>query len=288
MSVKSSALSKNESSSLNALKTMFLLVIEAPFRPRWAFYRFKGFMYSYYMNRFHQNRIAEYQTPLQPLEDALASVTGKSKEEILEAGRTEILNKMQIQNRWVVGLPDEGGGGQKEGPIEVRYGPSPEFMKCVHIVCRLLRPDVVIETGVGKGFISASALDALEQNSKGKLYSVELPSLYFGYAKQVGEKIPDRLRHRWRLNFGPSAVVLPKLVEELGSVDVFVCDSSASYDNQITEFSIILAAMPAGGVLIVSLLKTDAFIESAETVDCEWTTTDCSKGRPIGLLRKLS
>ena len=275
-------------SVLNTLKTIVFLIIETPFRPRWAFYRFKGFLYGNYMNRFHQDRIQTYQERLQPLEDALAFVTGKSKNEVIEAGRTEILEKMKIQHPWVVGLPDEGGSGQTDGPIEVRYGPSPELMKCVHIVCRLMKPDVVIETGVAKGFTSASALDALEQNGKGKLYSVELPSLYFGYSDQVGERIPDRLRHRWRLDFGPSAIVLPKLVEELGSVDVFIYDSAGSYDNQIAEFSIILAAMPVGGVLVSDLMMTDALIELAETINCEWTTTDQTKPYPIGLLRKLS
>ena len=266
---------------------MLFLIIEAPFRPRWAFYRFKGFLYGNYMNRFHDSRIEEFQKRLQPLEDALAFVTGKSREEVIEASRTEILEKMQIQHPWVVGLPNEGGGGGGQGPIEVRYGPSPELMKCVHIVCRLMKPDVVIETGVAKGFTSAAALDALEQNGKGRLYSVELPSLYFGYADQVGERIPDNLRHRWRLDLGPSAVVLPKLADELGSVDVFIYDSAGSYDNQVTEFSIMLAAMPVGGVLISDLMMTDALIDLAETTNCEWTTTDQTKPYPIGLLRKL-
>jgi predicted O-methyltransferase YrrM len=275
-------------SILNFLKTVVFIVVEAGFRPRWAYYRFKGLLYSHFLNRFHQKHIEEYQKASQPLEDALAFITGKSREEVIEAGRSEILDKMQIRDRWVVDLPHEDDHETKKGPIEVRYGPSPEFMKCVHIICRLMQPDVMIETGVGKGFISASALDALEQNGKGKLYSVELPSLYRGYRKQIGEQIPRRLRHRWRLDFGPSAVVLPKLIDELGSVDVFVCDSGSGYDNQIMEFSTILAAMPAGGVLISALLKTDAVIDLAEMFDFEWTSTGQTKPYPVGLICKLS
>ena len=267
---------------------MLLLIAEAPFRPRWAYYRFKGFLYSNYLNRFHQKQIDKYQEAKQPLEDALAFITGKSREEVIEALRSDILDKMQVQDRWVINLPDEDRDEHDEGPIEVRYGPSPEFMKCVHVVCRLMKPDVAIETGVGKGFISASVLDALEQNGKGKLYSVELPSLYVGYRKQIGEQIPGRLRHRWRLNYGPSAVVLPRLIDELGSVDFFVCDSGSGYENQVLEFSTILAAMPAGGVLISALLKTDALIELADSFDCEWTTTGQTKPFPVGLIRKLS
>ena len=276
-------------SIFNLVKVAFFLLLEAPIRPRWAFYRLRGFYYGYYKNRFHDKRISEYQSRLQPLHEALAFCTDRSTDEAIEAGRSEILEKMRVQHRWVVSLPGEGQpAAAGDGPIEIRYGPSPELMKAVHIVCRLLKPRIVIETGVAKGFTSASILDALEKNGQGELYSVEMPSLHIGYTRQVGEKIPDPLRKRWHLELGPSAVVLPGLLERLGSVDVFVYDSAASYDNQLTEFSIILTGMRPGGVLIADLLMTDAFIEVAEGCNCKWTTTEQTKLYPIGLLTKLA
>jgi len=277
-------------SAFNFIKTILFLILEFPFRPRWAFYRTRGFIYGHFLNRFHKKRVGEYQSRLQSLEDALAFCTNHSKEEVIEAGRSEILEKMQVKKNWVVALPGESESvkADGEGPIEIFYGPSPELMKSVHIVCRLLRPEIVIETGVAKGFTSAGILDALEQNGTGDLYSVELPSLYFGYAQQVGEKIPESLLKRWHLELGPSALVLPRLLKQLGSVDVFVYDSAASYDNQIAEFSIILAGMRPGGVVISDLLMTDAFVEVAETYNCKWTTTEQTKGYPVGLLTKLS
>lgn len=275
---------------LNFAKTILFLILEAPFRPRWAYYRMRGFVYNYYLNRFHTKRVGEYQSRLQSLEDALAFCTDHSKDEVIEAGRSEILEKMQVRNRWVVALPGESEFEETdgEGPIEIFYGPSPELMKAVHIVCRLLQPKIVIETGVAKGFTSAGILDALEQNGTGDLYSVELPSLYIGYTRQVGEKISESLRKRWHLELGPSALALPRLLKKLGSVDVFVYDSAASYDNQITEFSIILASMRPGAVVIADLMMTDAFVEVAEAFNCKWTTTEQTKAYPIGLLTKLS
>ena len=275
---------------LNVTRTILLLVLEAPVRPRWAYYRLRGFLYNYYLNRFHMKRIGEYEERLQPLTDALAFCTGYAKEEVIAAGRSGILENMEVQGPFVVGLPGESKATEidGEGPIKTFYGPSPEFMKTVHIVCRLLRPKIVIETGVGRGFTSAAILDALEQNGTGDLYSVELPSLYIGYAQQVGEIIPARLRSRWHLKLGPSALQLPRILENLGSVDVFVFDSAASYDNQITEFSTILARMRTGGVLIANLHLTDALIEVAETFGCRWTTTKQTKIIPIGLITKLN
>jgi len=279
----------------NTLKTILFLVLEFPFRPRWAFYRTRGFAYGHFLNRFHKKRIGEYQSRLQSLEDALLFLTDHSREEIIDAGRSENLEKMQIYDdgheQWVVSLPNESETvvAESEGPIEIFYGPSPEQMKTVHTVCRLLPPKIVIETGVAKGFTSVGILDALEQNETGDLYSVEMPSLYFGYAQQVGEKIPESLRKRWHLELGPSALVIPRLLDQLGFVDVFVYDSSASYDNQIAELNIILAGMRPGGVVIANQINTDAFVEVAEAHDCKWTTTNQTKKPPhLCLLTKLS
>ncbi len=276
---------------LNVAKTIVFLVLEAPIRPRWAYYRLRSFYYNHYKNRFHTVRIGEYQKRLQPLYDAVAFITDHSLDEVRAAEHSEILQNMQVEkgpDSWVVDLPGAGepAAAHSKGPIKTFYGPSPEQLKAVHMVCRLMRPKVVIETGVAKGFTSAVILDALKSNETGDLYSVEMPSLYLGYRQQVGEKIPMSLRARWHLELGPSALVLPRLLERLGTVDVFVYDSAASYDNQITEFGIILTCMRPGGVLISNFMKTDALIEIAATHNCKWTTTEQTKPYPLGLLTK--
>lgn len=279
-------------SVLNLAKISLFLLLEAPIRPRWAYYRARGFLYNYLLNRRHQNRLGEYAARIEPLEAAVASATGATEEEVAEAATGKLIEGMRVHNRWVVGMgeeraPQEADSGKK-GPIEVFYGPSPQLFKSAHMVTRLLKPEVVIETGVAKGFTSAAILDALDRNGKGKLYSVEMPSLYIGYTRQVGERIPDRLRARWTLELGPSAVVLPRLLDHVGPVDVFLYDSAASYDNQLAEFSIILRALRPGGVVIADLLMTDAFIEVAEANRCRWTTTEQTKVYPLGLLTKLA
>jgi predicted O-methyltransferase YrrM len=280
-------------SILNLLRIGILLLLEAPIRPRWAYYRLRGYLYNYIFNRFHKTRIGEYAARIRPLQQAVAGVTGRSPEEVAAASQSELIEGMEIEGNWVVGLKDSAKedasrtGRGSGGPIEVFYGPSPELMKVVNLVCRLARPEVVIETGVAKGFTTASILEALDRNGSGYLYSVEMPSLYFGYRQQVGEMIPESLRKRWSLELGPSAVVLPRLLKRLGSVDVFVYDSASSYDNQKTELSIVLKGMPAGGILISDLLINDAFIEAAESTRCEWVAVQQTKAYPIGILRRL-
>jgi predicted O-methyltransferase YrrM len=200
-----------------------------------------------------------------------------------------LLESMVVENRWVVSLGAYGGEVKgSDGPIEVRYGPSPELMHLVNLVVRLLEPDQVLETGVAKGFTTASVLDALDRNEHGHLHSIELPSLYIGYSDQVGERIPDRLRSRWTLELGPSALAMPRVLARTGGLEVFIHDSAANYDNQRTEFRIALDKMPAGGVLVSDMLNSDAFLETTEAIDCRWAVVKQTKEFPLGILCKLS
>ena len=52
---------------LNLAKTVLFLILEAPIRPRWAYYRLRSFYYNYYKNRFHAERVSEYEQRQQPL-----------------------------------------------------------------------------------------------------------------------------------------------------------------------------------------------------------------------------
>jgi predicted O-methyltransferase YrrM len=244
--------------------------------------------------------VCEYSTNVRPIREALAYVTGRSEEEVHAADDSELIQAIEIgqgpvlpdgsRYSWVVGLGsyEKDAERRTKGPIETFYGPSLQMMRLVSVACRLIRPDYVVETGVGKGFTTTSALDALERNGIGRVYSIELPSLYFGYANQVGERIPRNLRKRWELIFGPSAIEIPKVIREIRKVDVFIHDSAANYDTQKTEFGIALDHMPPGGILISNMLNSNAFLETAETTHCRWTVIEQSKDFPIGLLCKLS
>ena len=284
-------------STLNLGKIGLFLALETPFRPRWAYYRARAYAYHYLLDRMHQARTHEYRSRVRPLHEAVAYVTGRSEDDVRAVDDSELIRSMTVghghragvENQWVVSLGDYGADAKTRtgGPIEIFYGPSPELMRLVNLVCRLVRPEHVIETGVAKGFTTSSMLDALDRNQSGSLQSVELPSLYLGYADQVGECIPTRLRDRWTLEFGPSAVVMPKIIKRIGSLDVFVHDSAANYDNQMTEFRIALGSMPAGGILISDMLNNDAFLETVEATNSRWAVIEQSKAFPVGLMCKL-
>ena len=116
---------------------------------------------------------------------------------------------------------------------------------------RLVRPSVVVETGVAGGVSSAHILSALQHNSKGHLYSIDLgESGYLPAGKETGWIVPEELRDRWTLLMGDAKEVLPDLLDELGAVEIFLHDSDHSYEHMMWEFRVAWRAVASGGLLI--------------------------------------
>jgi hypothetical protein len=66
-----------------------------------------------------------------------------------------------------------------------------------HLV-RHMRPDYAVETGVARGFTARFVLEALEENGRGHLWSVDAPpALQPELLAEVGAAVPESLRHRW-------------------------------------------------------------------------------------------
>jgi len=119
-----------------------------------------------------------------------------------------------------------------------------------YLVCRLIQPEVVVETGVAYGVSAAFVLSALEMNGGGTLHSVDLPPLRRGSERFWGVAVPEGLRGRWRLHRGTSASVLPRLLGEIPPVDLFVHDSLHTYRNMRREFDTVWPRLRNGAVLL--------------------------------------
>jgi hypothetical protein len=124
------------------------------------------------------------------------------------------------------------------------------FTRAVWCIVRHLRPDRVVETGVARGITSRFILEALEENGRGHLWSIDLPPQdRRDLEAQVGAAVPDSLRRRWNYVKGSSRRRLPALLRELGEIDVFVHDSKHSERNLLFELERARAAVRAGGFL---------------------------------------
>ena len=110
-----------------------------------------------------------------------------------------------------------------------------------YAACRVLRPDVVVETGVAYGVTSAYVLQALAENGSGTLQSIDLPPLGTAAEKYVGYFVPKELRKQWKLRIGSARKLLPEVLQQTGGADIFIHDSLHTYAHMRMEFAAALA-----------------------------------------------
>ena len=125
-------------------------------------------------------------------------------------------------------------------PFRTSHNADFTLARLCYLVCRALRPNVVLETGVAHGVISAFVLQALAMNGRGVLHSVDLPPLGAHGDAFVGVLIPHELRPSWHLHRGTSKRILPKLLPSLSNVDVFIHDSLHTYRHMLWEFRTVM------------------------------------------------
>jgi predicted O-methyltransferase YrrM len=133
----------------------------------------------------------------------------------------------------------------------------------LYFLVRMLIPEVVVETGVAEGQSTSHILQALADNGRGFLVSIDKPNqLYIlddgklhAEISPLGEPpgclIPSELRHRWRLVIGSSKDKLSPVLDSLGQVDLFLHDSEHTYATMLFEFESAWPYIRSGGYLVV-------------------------------------
>jgi hypothetical protein len=125
---------------------------------------------------------------------------------------------------------------------------------CRAVWCTALHacPEVVIETGVAHGVTSRIVLEALRQIDYGHLWSIDLPFPFDSRLHaDTGAAVTDDCRPRWSYLEGSSRQRLPRLVEKVGHVELFIHDSLHTARNTLFEMNQVASAMPSGGVMVV-------------------------------------
>ena len=175
--------------------------------------------------------------------------------------------------------------GKQPFSLKVLAIDRPSYL-ALYVLCRALKPTVVVETGVASGMSSSYLLRALDKNGKGKLYSIDVPwhtvtqnwKPHFSeetltampIEKTSGWIIPDFIRSRWELIIGKSTEKLPQLLNNVGPVDVFFHDSEHTYDNMFWEFKTVWPALKKGGILLAHNIEaTNAFVDFEGSVGGE-------------------
>lgn len=121
----------------------------------------------------------------------------------------------------------------------------------LYSITRQLMPEVAVETGVAAGVSSYSILQALEDNGRGTLYSIDLPNATekLPGRQEPGFLVPARLRPRWNLLLGDASDLLPSLLGRLGTIDMFCHDSLHTYEHMIFEYRTAWPHIRGGGLM---------------------------------------
>jgi len=169
-----------------------------------------------------------------------------------------------------------------EYSFSLRWAADSLLARYCYLVCRLLAPTVVVETGVAYGVSSAFILRALEENGRGVLHSVDLPPLRPEYETFWGIAVKESPKGRWCLHRGSSRRVLPRLLEEADTVDLFVHDSLHTYRNMRREFELVWPYLRAGGVILADDVERNrAFGELRGRNPALWRVVRDRERRPL-------
>ncbi len=155
---------------------------------------------------------------------------------------------------------------ENKPPFPTYYNADKSLALLCYALTHYLRPEVVLETGVGHGITSALVLFALERNECGKLISIDLSPLADPYGLCTALAVPEYLRKRWTLYLGTSRRRLPKVLKGMGNIELFISDSANVHTLQRYEFETVWPKLSFGGAAIFNNIshKFQRFLKSVD------------------------
>jgi predicted O-methyltransferase YrrM len=127
----------------------------------------------------------------------------------------------------------------------VKSGMTNAGLKFLYFAVRMLKPKIIVESGVANGVSTFFITEALMRNRKGTLVSIDI-------SNDVGSLVTDEQRKHWNLVIlsRPTARTLKKILDGLPGIDIFLHDSSHFYDWQKLEYDEAWKRIRKGGLLI--------------------------------------
>ena len=179
-------------------------------------------------------------------------------------------------------------------PFPIFYNADSTLAQLGYLLCRVLEPETVVETGVAYGALSAVILAALHRNCKGTLHSIDLPPIGDrATCEHIGILVPAVYRRRWHLHMGSSRRILPRLLAtSIPKIDIFVHDSANIERVQRMELNTVRRDMSVPGALIVNSIQNKmAFGEFVEAEKFPyWLAVEQreKKGHLTGVILRLA
>jgi hypothetical protein len=161
-------------------------------------------------------------------------------------------------------------------------------------ICRYLAPRTVVEVGVASGTSSAGILKEIEERGYGHLYSIDLPDVVYQTddggewtdplaGKPQGWRVTDSQKPFWTLKTGPSRDLLPLVLNQVRTVDVFYHDGEHTHEAMSRELQLAWTSLRNGGIMAVDNINwNSAFEEFVSTHGL----ASCTLFPYVGIVRK--
>ena len=135
-------------------------------------------------------------------------------------------------------------------PYPFIYQIDNESAFSLYAICRILKPEKLLETGVAYGLSTSYILQALADNNKGTLYSLDSVFRPWESESMIGSLIPNKLKNRWKLINGIATKKMKDTLNSLEEIDIFLHDSLHTYKNMTFEFNLAWPYIKKHGFLI--------------------------------------
>ena len=157
----------------------------------------------------------------------------------------------------------------------------------LYSLCKIIKPKVVLETGVAYGLSSAHILQALHENNSGILYSIDSLFRPWETRDMIGAAIPSHLRSNWKLILGSSSEKLKEVLSSIGEIDIFIHDSVHSYKNMLYEYEAAWPFIKERGFLVSDdVSANNAFHDFCMKLDLKPLILSQKKKSLLGILQK--
>ena len=145
--------------------------------------------------------------------------------------------------------------------IEVHLGGG-GAVELLYFLIRLYEPMFCIETGVAAGHSSAAILSGLKKNSKGLLFSSDLP--YFRIKDPnsfIGILVDEDLKDRWFLATDGDQKNLLHLPKQFKKIDFLHYDSDKYYEGRKQVFSSLNSYIKNGTIIVMDDIQDNLFFK---------------------------
>lgn len=161
-------------------------------------------------------------------------------------------------------------------------------VRLLYFMARYYKPQTIVETGVALGFSSQAFLSAIAANNgQGKLYSSDFPYFRLENAeKYIGIVVQEQFKGNWSLYIDGDDTNLPKIMAQVGQIDLFHYDSDKTYLGREKGFAAVKAKLsPKAVILFDDIQDNPHFHDFVKTNQIQnWKVLLNRDGGYIGLI----